>query len=92
MPSKPLNPSIRLQPLIINKKHKVTKNSAKISIFIRFSKYSKSIVSILNLLNIIKVIKKPIMISNLNFGLICTLRSSKKPKIKNKVQNDTYPK
>ena len=37
----------------MNKKHKIVKNSAKISIFIRLSKYSKSIVPILNLLKII---------------------------------------
>ena len=35
IPNKPLNPSIRLEPFIINKKHKQIKNSAKISIFKR---------------------------------------------------------
>ena len=33
--SKPLKPSIKLDPLIINKKHKQTKNNAKISILIK---------------------------------------------------------
>ena len=40
----------------------------------------------------INVTKKPIMISNLNFGLMLIFKSSKKPNTKNKVQNDTYSK
>ena len=50
MLSRPLNPSIRFDPLIINKKHKQTKKSAKISSLIRWSRNSNEILSILNLL------------------------------------------
>ena len=38
MPNKPLNPSIKLDPLIINKKHKQMKNNAKTSISKRLFK------------------------------------------------------
>ena len=48
MLNKPLNPSIRLEPLIINKKHKQINIKAKISIAIRLSKNSKPVLFILN--------------------------------------------
>ena len=48
MPNKPLNPSIKLDPLIINKKQRQRKNDANMSIFISLSKYSNEILSILN--------------------------------------------
>ena len=46
MPNNPLKPSNKLAPLIINKKHKETKNNAKISISSRLSKKSIPVFSI----------------------------------------------
>ena len=46
IPNKPLNPSMRLAPLTINKKHKHTKNNAKISISNRLFKKDKPLFSI----------------------------------------------
>ena len=46
IPNKPLKPSIRLDPLIINKKHKHIKNKAKISIARRLFKNAKPVFSI----------------------------------------------
>ena len=90
MPSKPLYPSIKLAPLIINKKHKQTKNNEKISILIKRSRYSSEILSILNSWKIIRNIKKIIIKKSLNFGLMSIFRSSKKPKKKNNIQNEIY--
>ena len=58
MPSKPLNPSIRLDPFIINNIHKQTKNNANISIFMRWPKYSTEILSIAKSLNNMRGINK----------------------------------
>ena len=88
--NKPLKPSIKFDPLIINKKQRQTKNKANMSIFIRWSKYSKEILSILNSWKIIRNNKNVIIIRSLSFGLISILRSSKNPKKKNNIENEIY--
>ena len=92
MPNKPLNPSIRFDPLIINKKHKQTKNSAKISISRRLFKNSNPDFVIYSSLIITSTNKDAIIIISLNFGLIFILKSSNKPSKKNNVQNEMYSK
>ena len=90
MPKRPLNPSIKLDPLIINKKQRQRKNNANISIFISLSKYSSEILSIVNSWKIIRNNKKAIMVKSLNFGLRSIFKSSANPKKKNNVQNEIY--
>ena len=92
IPSKPLKPSIRFDPLIINRKHKPTNTNENISITKRLSKNSRPVLWIYKLLDIIKIIKKAHIIINLNLGGIFNFKSSIKPKRKKKVQKDKYSK
>ena len=83
---RPLNPSIKLEPFIINKKHNKTKQVWNILFSSQKSKNSKPDLVIL----ISKKLMQTSSITNIKnkriFGLIFILKSSKKPrKNKNKV-------
>ena len=88
--SRPLKPSIRFDPLIINKKHKHIKNSAKISISKRLFKNANPVFLIYNSLCIINTIKIETMVRSLNFGLMVISKSSNNPRKKNNVQKVKY--
>ena len=85
IPSKPLKPSIKFDPFIINKKQSKIKIDKK---YLFFKKLFKNIKSTLPILIENKLIKNKMMkaINNsLRFGLIFIFKSSKKP---NKNIND----
>ena len=83
--NKPLNPSIKFAPFIINKKHKSTKNNEKILFSIHEFKNIKSILYISIGIKIIEMTKKIIINNNRTLGLIFILISSKYP-TKNKLE------
>ena len=83
IPNKPLKPSIKFDPLIINKKHIKVKKIEKILFFNKKFINIKSIFFIWSDNIAIKKIKDIIINPNLRFGLILTFISSRKP-IKNK--------
>ena len=89
-PNRPLNPSIRFDPLIINKKHKDIKIRAKTSICKRRFKKAIPVNSIYNPFDVTKIIKNPPIISNLNFGSKFILKSSINPNKKNNEQKEIY--
>ena len=73
----PLKPSMRLAPLIINKKHNNTKKVEKILLSNQAFRKIKSTFSIWIEKKLIIKIKKIIINNNLLFGLILVLISSK---------------
>ena len=79
---------MRLEPLIINKKHKQININEKISIATRLSKKSNPVFFMLMSLNIINTVKDAIMVRSLNFGATFTFKSSNKPRRKNNIQNE----
>ena len=79
--SNPLNPSIRLAPLITNKRHKSTNMDEKKWLLIIKFKNEISILKIFIGKTYIKEKSKKIIISNLLKGFIFTFKSSKKPMI-----------
>ena len=87
---RPLNPSIKFEPLTINKKHKQININAKMSIAIKLSKKSNPVFLIWVSLNKTNTIRNKVIIINLSFGAIFTFKSSAKPKIKKNVQNKIY--
>ena len=80
--NRPLNPSIKFAPLIINKKHNKTKIEEKISIFKKLNKKGISTFKIFIGRKWIKKRRKIIINRSLLDGLMLILISSKKP-IKN---------
>ena len=77
--NKPLNPSIKLEPLITNKKQNKTNKIKKYSFFIQIFRKIKSTLSI-------SIEKKPIHADKINIieinriiGFILIFKSSKKP-------------
>ena len=80
--NKPLNPSIKFAPLIINKKHNNTKKDEKILICKKFDKKGMSILKIFIGKKWIEKERKIIINNNLLDGLTLILISSNKP-IKN---------
>ena len=80
--SKPLKPSIKLAPLITNKKQRSTNIEENIWLDIRGIKNGMSILRIFMGNMCIKVKRRKIIIINLLNGLIFILKSSKKPTIK----------
>ena len=78
----PLNPSIKFAPLIMNKKHKMTKIDARKWLLVIDFKKIKSMCRILSWKKYTNKNKIIIIATNLLKGVILILRSSKKP-IKN---------
>ena len=90
--NKPLKPSIRLDPLIINKKHKQINISAKISIATRLSKNSNPVLFIWIWCDVTSINKIIIIVINLNFGAMLIFKSSARPRTKKDKENDMYSK
>jgi hypothetical protein len=82
MARRPLKPSIKFAPLIINKKQSNIKVDEKKLLFRNFDKKGMSIFEILIGIKCIEINKTNIIKTSLFDGLILVLKSSKKP-IKN---------
>ena len=80
---RPLNPSIKLEPFIINKKHNKTKQVWNILFSSQKSKNSKPDLVILISKMLIQVNSMTNIKNKRIFGLIFILKSSKKPKKNN---------
>ena len=79
MDNRPLKPSIKFEPFIINKKHRTKKNIENKLLCIQLLKNTKSTELMLNENKLIKIIKDIIINNNLNFGEILNSISSKNP-------------
>ncbi len=80
--NKPLKPSIKLAPLITNRKQRSTNIEEKIWLDIKGIKNGMSILRIFIGNIYMKVKRRNIMIINLVNGFMLILKSSKKPTIK----------
>ena len=87
---RPLKPSIKFAPLIINKKLNNTKKIEKILFSNQEFKKNKSTFLISIGSRLIKSIKKITISVNLVFGLVLILISSKKPMTNNVVHTKRY--
>ena len=87
---RPLKPSIKFAPLIINKKQSNIKVDEKKLLFRNFDKNGMSIFEILIGIRCIEINKTNIIKTSLFDGLILVLKSSKKPIKKIKLHMNKY--
>ena len=87
---RPLNPSTKFAPLIINKKHKRTNKEEKILLFNNVIKKGISIFKIFIGTKYMQINKKMIIKINLLDGLILIFKSSKNPTMNIRLQIKKY--